>query len=96
MLDMAIATTILAISAAQPAQAVCAPRESLLSSLDRQYAEAPRELGLADNGMVIELITSRDGRTWTLLVTRPDGTSCVVAAGEAWEPMPQSLAGRPL
>ena len=75
---------------------VCAARDAILSSLARQFSEAPRELGLANNGVVIELTTSTRGNTWTLLLTRPDGTSCVVAAGEGWEAAPQSVAGQPL
>lgn len=79
-----------------PAQAVCGPRDEILSSLARQYSENPRELGLSDTGSVIELTTTRDGKTWTLLMTKPDGTTCIVAAGEGWQPEPQSVAGQPL
>jgi len=75
---------------------VCAERDSVVSSLARQFKEAPRELGLASNGTIIELTTTNDGRTWTLLMTRPDGTTCVIAAGEAWERSPQETAGQPM
>lgn len=82
--------------AAQPTESVCAEREALMTSLSREYSEAPNAVGLANNGSVVELLTSRDGRTWTLLMTRPDGTSCVVAAGEAWDQMPQVASGEPM
>lgn len=82
-----------AIPAQIPADLVCGEREALLTSLSREYAEAPKELGLANNGSVVELLTTRDGKTWTLLMTRPDGTSCVIAAGEAWDAVPAQMAG---
>jgi len=80
-------------TAVTPVEMVCAEREALLTSLSREYAEAPKELGLANNGTVFELLTTRDGRTWTMLMSKPDGTSCVVAAGEAWESVPAQMAG---
>lgn len=87
---------LVASLSAQPAANVCAAREALLTSLSREYSEAPKAVGLANNGSVVELLTSRDGNTWTLLMTRPDGTSCVVAAGEAWDQLPQVASGEPL
>lgn len=93
MLDLGLLTPLLGTMTATPVQVVCAEREALLTSLSRQYAEAPRALGLANNGSVMELLSTRDGKTWTLLMTQPDGTSCVLAAGEAWEAIPQQLAG---
>ena len=42
-------------------------------------------LGLAKNGSVIEVLTSDDGETWTILVSQPNGSSCLVAVGEGWE-----------
>lgn len=93
MVHLGLTVILLANSALMPAEIVCAEREALLTSLSREYAEAPKELGLANNGNVVELLTTRDGRTWTMLMTRPDGTSCVIAAGEAWEAVPAQMAG---
>lgn len=93
MVPLGLAATLLATPAIIPVEVVCAEREALLTSLSREYSEAPKELGLANNGSVVELLTTRDGRTWTMLMTRPDGTSCVIAAGEAWEAVPAQMAG---
>lgn len=93
MVHLGLTVILLANPALMPAEIVCAEREALLTSLSREYAEAPKELGLANNGNVVELLTTRDGRTWTMLMTRPDGTSCVIAAGEAWEAVPAQMAG---
>ncbi len=74
------------------AQTVCGERNDFLSHLKRQYHEAPAAMGLASNGAVLEVLTSKRG-SWTVIVTRPDGTSCVVAAGESWEELPELAAG---
>lgn len=91
-----LVATLAAQPAAQPIESICAERDALTTSLSREYSEAPKAVGLANNGNVVELLTSRDGRTWTLLMTRPDGTSCVVAAGEAWDQLPLVASGDPL
>jgi phage/plasmid primase-like uncharacterized protein len=97
MFDIGVAATLLSATlAAAPAQMVCADRAALLESLARQYRESPTAVGIANNGSLIELLRTTDGKTWTLLMTRPDGTSCVVAAGEAWEDTPQVAGGQPL
>ncbi|MBX9720639.1 MAG: hypothetical protein K2X81_04540, partial [Candidatus Obscuribacterales bacterium] len=72
---------------------VCASRDMLLQSLQRDYSEAPSAIGVANDGNVLELFKTQDGKTWTLLMSMPDGTSCVVAAGEGWESLPQQVAG---
>lgn len=99
MVNLGLAALMLtATPAVQPVEMVCAEREALLSSLLKEYKEAPRELGLANNGSLVELLTTRDGKTWTMLMTRPDGTACVIAAGEAWDSIPAQLAasGEPM
>ena len=39
----------------------------------------------------LEVLAS-DGGTWTIIVTRLAGRSCVVASGEAWEEVPFLLS----
>jgi len=63
----------------------CAPRPELLKQLSKRFNEAPVALGLAKNGSVIEVLTSDDGETWTIMVSQPNGPSCLVAVGEGWE-----------
>lgn len=75
------------VAAAQPAVAQgapCAPRERIVAQLESKYGETRRGVGLQSRGAVTEIYASEKTGTWTILVTRPDGTSCAVAAGEAW------------
>jgi hypothetical protein len=41
-------------------------------------------MGMSTNGGLVELYTSENG-TWTLMLSQPDGVSCLIAAGENWE-----------
>ena len=66
------------------AATVCSTRTNFLSELSSQHRENPVAMGLAANGSVLEVLASKDG-TWTILITSPNGTSCVVAVGDSWE-----------
>ena len=66
------------------AQTVCSTRSNFLNELLSQHKENPIAMGLAANGSVLEVLASKDG-TWTILITSPNGTSCVVAVGDSWE-----------
>jgi hypothetical protein len=63
----------------------CASRPEVLKQLSSKFKEAPVAAGLAKNGSVIEVLTSDDGETWTILISQPNGSSCLVAVGEGWE-----------
>lgn len=82
----------LALSLPATAQTVCGKRGEFLQRLSRNYDEAPVAVGLVSNGNVIEVLVSESG-SWTIILTRPDGVSCVVAAGEAWQDLPELVSG---
>jgi len=79
-----VAVAVVAFAGPAMAQTVCSDRAKFLDHLARGYQEAPAAMGLASNGAVLEVLTSESG-TWTIILTMPTGTSCVVASGEAWE-----------
>ncbi len=76
------------------AQTVCLAHGDLVKQLSTRYAEEPMGIGLANDGTVMQLFASKDGNTWTLVRTLPDGTSCLMAGGEAWADVPTPVAGR--
>ncbi len=41
-------------------------------------------MGLAMNGAVVEVFSTVDGTSWSLLMTMPDGRTCLIVAGESW------------
>jgi len=80
-----------ALPAASQTQAVCGERSEFVFKLQNGYAEKPVSLGLSSNGSMIEVFASDNG-TFSVLVTRPGGTSCIVAAGENWQNVPNRKA----
>jgi len=91
-----IAVTLIAL----PAQAFagsmpCSDRDDVLSQLGTKYKEAPAAVGVANNGGLIEVLTSTDGSTWTIILSMPNGKSCLLAAGEEWHDVERAVADGP-
>jgi hypothetical protein len=66
------------------AQTACNPRTEVVGHLAKKYGEAPVAIGVTNKGGLVEVLTTGDGNTWTIIVSMPNGTSCMVAAGEGW------------
>lgn len=64
----------------------CAERKSVVARLADRYGETLQSIGLQSNSAVIEVYASPDTGTWTILMTRPDGISCLIASGDMWQP----------
>lgn len=71
----------------------CHSHADLTEMLHQKYAERPSALGVQANGHLVEIFVSNDGASWTIVVTRPDGWSCIVAVGEHWESLPDPVTG---
>ena len=59
-------------------------RDEIVARLGDSYKKVPLTGGIATNGNILEVFTSADGFSWTIIVTRPDGMSSVVAKGKGW------------
>ena len=88
-----LAAAVGAPTAAIAASPKCGPRADLLKELAKQYREAPVAVGLVNSGALVEVLTSESGATWTILLSRPNGMSCLVAAGAEWQAL-KRVAGR--
>jgi len=67
---------------------VCLPHDDAVAKLKKSYGEEKIGLGLGQRGAsVVELFVSETG-TWTVLVTRTNGMSCVAASGDNWSSSP--------
>ncbi|MDA1099920.1 MAG: hypothetical protein O2967_13135 [Proteobacteria bacterium] len=75
-----------------PAGAVCGERAKFLAHLGQNHKEAPTAMGVTASGRVLEVLTSADG-TWTIIMTHPNGMTCMVTAGQAWENVEQVAMG---
>lgn len=76
------------------AQMACGDRSDILTRLEGKYSEAPVAMGLSNTGGVIEVLSSPEGNTWTIIMTDPNGLSCLIAAGEYWEAAKKLAAGK--
>lgn len=99
MLRLAFAALVLmAVPAAAQAQSSCGERAKFIETLSRNYQEVPAAMAIAGQRNLVELFVSETG-SWTMLVTQPNGMSCIVAAGSDWEllpPEPPKPKGRDL
>ena len=70
----------------------CNQRNIYLGHLARTYQEVPIAVGVIDQDRLVEVLSTDDGKTWTLIVSSPDGRSCLLASGEGWRQVPKSAA----
>lgn len=75
-----------------PTSVPCAKRDTITHGLEQKFGEARRGAGLVSEKSVLELWGSSDTGTWTVLMTRADGVSCIVAAGDDWRDVPIQAA----
>ena len=80
----ALALTFIMLTPAQ-AQAMCGPREIIVSQLQDKYGEQRQGFGLQRGRGVLELYASQETGSWTILVTDPRGQACLMATGEAFQ-----------
>ena len=74
-----------AVSPAWAETPQCVPRAEFLKHLQNTFSEEPVALGMSDNGAVTELLHSKSGDSWTIIMTTPEGLSCRIAAGKYWQ-----------
>lgn len=77
---------ILAALCAAPATAQdlpCADRGVVMEMLEEDYGEVSIGYGYEHRDGVVEIYVSQ-AATWSLLVTTPNGRSCVIAMGTNW------------
>ncbi len=91
-----IRTLTLALCLAAPAHAqdACAPVADVLPVLAATYNEAPRVRALTAGGALM-IVTASDAGGWTAMIVTPDGTACIIAAGEAFEASQPAAPGDP-
>lgn len=81
----ALALTVLLTGQEAAAAAPCADHDKVTKELADRWSEVPVSLGLAGDGKLLQVFSTEDGATWTLVLTEPGGKSCVVASGRHWQ-----------
>ena len=89
----ALTAGVVMLVAATPARsATCAPRDVVIDRLANQFGETRRGLGVGTKNRVVEIFASPDSGSWTITVTMPNGTTCLIASGQDWEEAMDDLA----
>lgn len=87
--------TLMTVTPALPVAAQsarnCAPREVVVTRLAEKYKETRRSMGLGANNAVVEVFASQESGSWTIIVTMPNGVTCLVASGQAFEALAEAL-----
>jgi hypothetical protein len=91
---LAFGLSILTLSAplaeAQNAR-TCADREKIVARLAEKYGESRQALGLGAQGAMIEIFASETSGSWTITMTMPNGATCLMATGQAYETLAEVL-----
>lgn len=71
-----------------PTDLACGSREEMTDRLKQSFGEVQTGLGLISGAQVLEVWSSDETGTWTILMTDISGQSCLVAAGDSWKTVP--------
>ena len=84
----AVGAALGVFAVATPAIAAnCAERETVVDRLQTHYDEQPTAAGLqeaSDTQSLVEVWASEKTGTFTVMLTMPDGMTCIVATGTDW------------
>lgn len=86
-----VLATLLPAGAFAQSNRNCGDRQTIIERLSDRYGESRSGGGLTHTNGVLEVFTSPDTGTWTVVLTLPTGQTCLVAAGEFWEQAPLEL-----
>ncbi len=82
LIGAALASVMLAGSA--QAWGSCGKRETIVQVLEQTHGEVFAGGGIETEERIYEVWTSDADGSWTILMTKADGVSCVMAAGTDW------------
>ncbi|WP_108860866.1 hypothetical protein [Ruegeria sp. Alg231-54] len=91
LLKMTMGLGIMVLAAQKAHARNCAPRDEVIKRLTETYGETRQGIGIARQGAVMELYASDQSGGWTNTATLPDGMTCFVASGQAYEMIAEAL-----
>jgi hypothetical protein len=81
----------LAPAALAAQQSNCAPRDAVIERLTEKYAEQLTAGGLQSENTVLEVWTSENTGSFTVLLTYANGMTCIMASGHNWSSVAQVM-----
>lgn len=91
MKPLAALLALALLSVEAQALGMCGKRADFVDALKGKYNETPRALAIAGDVNLVEVFASKDTGTWTILVTTPEGKSCIIGAGKDWQDLPPHI-----
>ena len=85
ILGGAIIFGMAAIAPPALAQTTCAERSKITNNLAQKFGETHIGGGLQSGTQMIEIWSSAKTGSFTILLTRPNGISCIVSSGQHWD-----------
>lgn len=86
-----IVLTFGATVAVAQADPKCGDRETLITELGQKFGEHLEAGGLTGPTKLLEIWSSDETGSWTILQTDADGQSCIVASGSDWVDFPAAM-----
>ncbi len=84
-LAIALIGTMFALTPAHAVAAQCASHAKMMQQLNERFGESRQSIGLTPSGQMLELFAHPETGTWTVLLSFPNGTSCMMAAGTDYQ-----------
>ena len=80
-----LAAALIFAAQAHANQQICSTRAKLITALAEKYKETRQSYGVDGASNRIEVFANPKTGSWSLLITRPDGVSCIVSSGIGFE-----------
>jgi len=91
----ALALALVLLIPAEAGAQVCGDRGDMVQKLNIDYGETRKSMGLTENNHIIEIYASEETGSWTILTTSPQGLTCLMSAGDAYQQDPPVQLGEP-
>ena len=65
----------------------CGDGADIIAHLEKDWGEGPEVVALDASGRMVRILVNPDTGTWSMLLTAPNGLTCLVSHGSAWEPV---------
>lgn len=84
-LSVGVIGMIFALNPAHSSPVNCTNRTEMVEKLNERFGESRQSIGLTPGGQALELFAHPETGTWTILLSLPNGTSCMMASGHAYQ-----------
>ncbi|PUB16394.1 hypothetical protein [Yoonia sediminilitoris] len=91
LMSFGIGAMMLAANHANAQSRNCAAHEAVVERLADRYGESRKSIGLGSDNSVVEVFASDTTGSWTIVVTKPGGPTCLVAAGQSFQTVSDAL-----